>query len=214
MGVTVLNKYLYKIFNQFNNMDLSELLNGPIGQTVINNVSKQLGMDERQAANAISVALPAILGGLQRNVQSREGAQSLDNALNDARHDGSLLENLASLLGGDTQPISQDGGKILGHIFGDDKQAVEQGISQKTGLSLQKIGTLLALLAPVVMAYLGKEKRQSNTNAGGLGDLLGGLLGGGQSQRRGGGGLMDMVGGLLDKNRDGNVLDDILGMIK
>ena len=35
-----------------------------------------------------------------------------------------------------------------------------------------------------------------------------------QSQRRGGGGLMDMVGGLLDKNRDGNVLDDILGMIK
>ena len=64
------------------------------------------------------------------------------------------------------------------------------------------------------MAYLGKEKRQSNTNAGGLEDLLGGLLGGGQSQRRGGGGLMDMVGGLLDKNRDGNVLDDILGMIK
>lgn len=214
MGVTVLNKYLYKILNQFNNMDLSELLSGPIGQTVINNVSKQLGMDERQAANAISVALPAILGGLQRNVQSREGAQSLDNALNDARHDGSLLENLASLLGGDTQPISQDGGKILGHIFGDNKPAVEQGISQKTGLSLQKIGPLLALLAPIVMAYLGKEKRQSNTNAGGLEDLLGGLLGGGQSQRRGGGGLMDMVGGLLDKNRDGNVLDDILGMIK
>ncbi|MEA4997035.1 MAG: DUF937 domain-containing protein [Petrimonas sp.] len=51
-------------------MDLSELLNGPIGQTVINNVSRQLGMDERQAASAISIALPAILGGLQRNVQS------------------------------------------------------------------------------------------------------------------------------------------------
>ncbi len=195
-------------------MNLSELLNGPIGQTVINNVANQLGMDERQAASAISVALPAILGGMQRNVQSQQGAQSLNNALDDARHDGSLLENLGGLLGGNSQAISQDGGKILGHIFGANKPAVEQGISQKTGISLQKIGPLLAILAPIVMAYLGKEKRQTNTNAGGLGDLLGGLLGGGQPQRRSGGGLMDMVGGLLDKNRDGNVLDDILGMIK
>ena len=45
-------------------MNLSELLNGPIGQTVINNVANQLGMDQRQAASAISVALPAILGGI------------------------------------------------------------------------------------------------------------------------------------------------------
>ncbi|MDO5665661.1 MAG: DUF937 domain-containing protein [Bacteroidia bacterium] len=195
-------------------MDLSELLNGPIGQTVINNVANQLGMDERQAASAVSVALPAILGGMQRNVQSQQGAQNLNNALNDARHDGSLLENLGSLLGGNSQAISQDGGKILGHIFGNNKSALEQGISQKTGISLQKIGPLLALLAPIVMAYLGKEKRQTNTNAGGLGDLLGGLLGGGQPQKQRGGGLMGMIGGLLDKNKDGNVLDDILGMIK
>lgn len=195
-------------------MDLSELLNGPIGQTVINNVSRQLGMDERQAASAISIALPAILGGLQRNVQSQQGAQNLNNALDDARHDGRLLENIGSLLSGNSQSISQDGGKIMEHIFGGNRSAVEQGISQKTGINLQKIGLLLALLAPIVMAYLGKEKRQANTNAGGLGDLLGGLLGGGQSQRQSGSGLMDMVGGLLDKNHDGNVLDDILGMIK
>ena len=195
-------------------MDLFELLNGPIGQTVINNVSRQLGMDERQAASAISIALPAILGGLQRNVQSQQGAQNLNNALNDARHDGSLLENIGSLLSGNSQTISQDGGKILEHIFGGNRPAVEQGISQKTGINLQKIGPLLALLAPIAMAYLGKEKRQANTNTGGLGDLLGGLLGGGQPQRQSGGGLMDMVSGLLDKNHDGNVLDDILGMIK
>lgn len=134
--------------------------------------------------------------------------------MNDARHDGSLLENIGGLLSGNAQAISQDGGKILEHIFGSNRPAVEQGISQKTGINLQKTGPLLALLAPIVMAYLGKEKRQANTNAGGLGDLLGGLLGGGQSQRQSGGGLMDMVGGLLDKNHDGNVLDDILGMIK
>lgn len=195
-------------------MNLSELLNSPVGHSVINNVATQLGMDKKQAASAISVALPVILGGMQRNVQTEQGAQNLNNALSDARHDGSLLDNLGSLLGGNTQAISQDGSKILGHVFGANKPAVEQGISQKTGISLQKVGPLLALLAPIVMAYLGKQKRQTNTNAGGLGDLLGGLLGGGQPQKRSGGGLMDMVGGLLDRNKDGNVLDDILGMIK
>lgn len=195
-------------------MNLSELLNSPVGQSLINNISGQLGMDKKEASSAVSLALPVILSGMQRNVQSEQGAQNLNSALNDPRHDGSILNNLGSLLGGNSQEISQDGNKILGHIFGNNKPAVEQGISQKTGISLQKIGPLLALLAPIVMAYLGKEKRQTNTNAGGLGDLLGGLLGGGQPQRRSGGGLMGMVGGLLDKNKDGNVLDDILGMIK
>lgn len=193
-------------------MNLSELLDSPVGQSVISSVANQLGMDEGQAADAMNVALPAILGGMQRNVQSYDGAQSLNNALEDSRHDGSLLDNLGVLFSGNTQGLSQDGDKILEHVFGNDKSAVEQGISRKTGISLQKIGPLLALLAPVVMAYLGKEKRRDNTGTGGLGDWLGGLLGGGQSQRRGG--LMDMVGGLLDKNRDGNVLDDLLGMIK
>lgn len=32
------------------------------------------------------------------------------------------------------------------------------------------------------------------------------------AQNSGGGGLMDMVTGLLDKDKDGSALDDILGM--
>lgn len=195
-------------------MNLQDLLSGPMGQIVINNVASQLGMDNKQAASAIKVALPAILAGMQRNVQSEQGAQSLDRALSDVRHDGSLLDELGSLMGGKADALSQDGGKILGHVFGDKKVAVEQGLAQKTGLSAQKMGPMLAILAPIVMAYLGKQKRQTNTSAGGLGDLLGSVLGGGQPQKRRGGGLMDIVGGMLDKNKDGNVLDDILGMIK
>ena len=61
------------------------------------------------------------------------------------------------------------------------------------------------------MAYLGKEKRKTSTGAGGLGDLLGGLLGSG-SQGRSGGGIMDMISGTLDKDGDGDVIDDIFYM--
>jgi len=187
------------------------LLNSAIGQSIVGSVAGQLGVNENQASSAVSMAIPAILAGMTRNARSQEGAVSLNNAL-EKKHDGSLLENLSGMLQGHTSELQSDGDGILGHVFGNNRTAVEQGIAQKSGISLSKIGPLLAMVAPIVMAYLGKEKRQTNTDAGGLGDLLGGLLGGATQQRSGtGGGLMDMLGGILDKDGDGNPLDDLLG---
>ncbi|WP_313381122.1 DUF937 domain-containing protein [Proteiniphilum saccharofermentans] len=190
-------------------MDLSELLNSPIGQSIVKSVAGQLGMNEGEASGVVNMAVPAILAGMTRNAQSRDGAESLNKAL-ESKHDGSLLNNLSGMLQGHTEELQQDGNGILGHIFGNKLPAVEQGISQKTGVSMNKIAPLLAMLAPIVMAYLGKEKRQANTGAGGLGDLLGGLLGNSQ-QGKSGGGIMDMLGSALDKDGDGNPLNDILG---
>jgi hypothetical protein len=192
-------------------MDLSELLNSAIGQSIVRNVAGQLGVNENQASSAVNMAIPAILAGMTRNARSQDGAVSLNNAL-EKKHDGSLLENLSGMLQGHTSELQSDGDGILGHVFGNNRTAVEQGIAQKSGVSLSKIGPLLAIVAPIVMAYLGKEKRQTNTGAGGLGDLLGGLLGGATQQRSTtGGGLMDTLGGILDKDGDGNPLDDLLG---
>lgn len=191
-------------------MDLSELLNSPMGQLIVKNVAGQFGMNQNEASSVVNLAVPAILAGMTKNAQSRDGAESLNKAL-ESKHDGSLLDNLSGMLGGRTQELQQDGSGILNHVFGNNLAGVEQGISQKTGLSMNKIGPLLAILAPIVMAYLGKEKRQANTGVGGLGDLLEGLLGGGQQNPKSGGGIMDMLGSALDKDGDGNPLNDILG---
>lgn len=46
--------------------------------------------------------------------------------------------------------------------------------------------------------------------------MLGNLLGRGsqqQTQQQGGGGLMDMITGALDKDGDGNMLDDLMEML-
>lgn len=152
-------------------MDLSELLNGAAGQSVVRNIAGQLGINEKDASGVVNMAIPVLLAGMTKNAQSNDGAQSLNQAL-ETKHDGSLLDNLTGMLQGHTGELEQDGEGILGHIFGKRRSAVEQGISQKTGLSTSKIGSLLALLAPIVMAYIGKQKRQTNTSAGGLGDLL------------------------------------------
>lgn len=191
-------------------MDLSELLNSPIGQAIVQNVGGQLGLGEKEASGAVGLAVPALLAGMTRNAQTPAGAESLNKAL-ETKHDGSLLDNLSGMLQGHTQELQQDGNGILGHIFGSSLPAVEQGISQKSGVSKDKIASLLSILAPIVMAYLGKQKQQTNTGAGGLGDLLGGLLGGAGQQKAASGGMMDMIGGMLDKDGDGNPLNDIVG---
>ena len=190
-------------------MDISELLSSVTGQSIVKSVAGQFGMNEKEASGVVNMAVPAILAGMTKNAQSKDGAESLDKALA-SKHDGSLLDNLSGILQGGTQELQQDGNGILGHVFGNNLSAVEQGISQKTGVSTGKIAPLLATLAPIVMAYLGKEKRQANTGAGGLGDLLGGLLGNSR-QGKSGGGIMDMLGSALDKDGDGNPLNDLLG---
>lgn len=188
-------------------MDLTELLNSSVGQSIVRGVASQLGMNEKEASNAVSTAMPAILAGMTKNARSKEGAESLNKAL-DTKHDGSLLDNLSGMLQGHTRELQQDGEGILGHVFGNSRPAVEQGLARQAGISSAKAGSLLTTLAPIVMAYLGKEKQQANTGSNGLENLLGGLLG----ARQGGSssGIMGMLGDVLDKDGDGNPLNDIL----
>lgn len=193
-------------------MDISELLNSPAGKSIVESMSAKLGMDKKQATKAVNTAIPVILGGLNRNAKTPEGAESLNRAL-ESKHDGSLLDNLSDILQGNSDELVKDGEGILGHVFGSDVNVVQKGIAQKTGISMDKAGPLLSSLAPVVMAYLGKQKKQTNVGAGGLGDLLGGLLGGVGTKKKQSGGILGMITGLLDKDKDGSAIDDILDML-
>ncbi len=191
-------------------MNLSDLMGSPIGQSIVKNVAEQFGLNEKQASTAVNTAIPAILSGMSKNVQTPEGAESLNKAL-ETKHDGSLLDNLGGLLGGgNMDALMKDGGGILGHIFGNQVDDVQNGLAKKAGISSDKMGSIIKMLAPIVMAYLGKEKSSKNLSGGALGGLLEGVLGDGAKKK--GGGLLNVVTGFLDKDKDGSALDDVIGM--
>ncbi len=193
-------------------MNINDLLNSGAGQQIVANISQQFGLDQSQATSAVQAALPMILGGLGRNAQNEQGAESLNNAL--SQHDPSVLDNVQGFFG-NASSAQNEGSKILGHIFGDKVSTVENGVAQSSGISMAKIGPIIAMLAPLVMSYLNKQKQSNNvTQSGGLGDLIGGLAGsmGGGNTTSQGGGLIGMVTGFLDKDKDGSVIDDIMGM--
>lgn len=188
---------------------LEDLLGQQQGGNALGQISNLLGADQSATSSAIQLALPMILNGLASNASTPEGAQSLDNALS-TDHDGSLLDNLGSLLGGQAPQSRQtDGGGILGHIFGQQQGHVAEQISNNSGLNLGQVAQLLITLAPIVMNFLGKQKQEQNLDAGGLASWLGGQQ---QQMQSSGNPMMDMVSSFLDSDRDGSAMDDIASM--
>ena len=183
-------------------MDLQSLLGQALGGNTIGRMSQVLGADERTTGNAVQAALPMLLGALAHNSSTPTGASSLLGAL-DGDHDGSVLDDVAGFLGGSS---SGSGQGILGHVFGNKLGAVQNGLGQATGLDASSAGSLLTMLAPIVMGALGRANRQGGLDVSSLGGLLGGAsqqLAGADSSMLGG------LSQLLDSNQDGSCLDDV-----
>jgi len=197
---------------------LEDLLGQEQGSTAVSQISQQVGTDQSAVGSVIQAALPAILGGLANNASTSDGAQSLNNAL-EQHHDGGLLDNLGGLgsmiFGGQQSapPPQADGGGILGHILGNSQGQVAQQVSNQTGVSSGQVAQILMMLAPIVMAYLGRQKQQQGVGADGLGSLISGLLGGGQAQQASAGGVLGgLATSMLDSDHDGSAVDDIASM--
>jgi hypothetical protein len=192
-------------------MNLLELMQGHLTPEVINQMSQQTGAAPEQTEAAAQGVLSTLLSGLSKNAQTPEGAGGIMSAL-DRDHDGSILNDIMGMLGGAQQtqaPASAlNGAGILGHILGGQQQNAAGMISQASGVAPEGVMGMMAQLAPLVMGVLGQQKQQQGLNASGLASLLGGSV---QSQSSNP--LMQMATQFLDKNGDGSMVDDVMGMV-
>lgn len=180
---------------------LSQLQGAPLA-----NISRQLGLPEDQAEDAISAALPLLVGALGRNASQPQGAEALFGALQRDHAGTDLGGLLGAVLGGGGQ-----GAGILGHVLGGQQGNAVRGLGAATGLDNDRMGQLLKMLAPLVMAYLAKRMFSSTPAPAGTSPLqptpasLGTALGE-ESQRIRqdslGGGLL---GAVLDQDGDGDL---------
>ncbi len=182
-------------------MDINNLLQGALNEETLGAVAQQTGISQGQIQGAVQTALPLLLGSLAKNSTSQDGATALWNALS-RDHDGSALTNVNNIDMG-------VGAKILGHIFGNQQQNANEAVSQHAGIDAGQSQMLLQVLAPIVLGYLGKQQRQQGLDASGLAGMLGGLM---QQSSASGSPAMNILSQFLDKNRDGNMVDDVAKM--
>ena len=145
------------------------------------------------------------LGGLLGGLLGGAGATRTGGSL------GGLGNVIDSVLGGDASRggtsanaggggLGNIGGAILGHIFGRREERATENLGQASGIGGQNAGRLMAMLAPLVMAALGKMVQSRNMGANDLGNEL--VKEHDQIQKSGGGGMLNS---LLDRDGDGDV---------
>ena len=188
---------------------LAQLQGAPLQQ-----ISRQLGIDQNQAAGAVSAALPLLMGALGKNASQPQGAEALFGALQKDHTGGGGIGDLLGMVLGGAQSRQTDGAGMLGHILGGQQGRAEQHLGEATGLGGDRAGMLMKILAPIVMAYLAKRMFNSNESGGNpTADILGAVLGREQQQVRQQGGLAGgLLGAVLDKDGDGDV--DLSDMLK
>jgi hypothetical protein len=178
-------------------MNLLETVLGAQGGAPVRELARNFGIGEDQATAAVTALLPALAGGLGRNVGQAGGLEGLLGALASGRH-SSYLDNPAVL--GQASTIT-DGNSILGHILGskDVSRQVAARAAGQTGLSQDLLKQMLPIIAAMVMGALSHGARDQGLRPGQTGVPAAGPL--------------DMLKPFLDANRDGSIADDVLGMM-
>ena len=203
-------------------MDLNSLMGSLLSGDSIANLSQLSGASQKNVKDVLSSALPSILEGAVNQANDENTVEGFANAL--LSHAKDDTSDVASFM---SKVDLEDGGKIIGHLLGNNKEAATQEAATRAGLSVGKTGIILALLAPMLMSLLGQQTQQTQQaqqvqqtqqplqlqqqpqqsaasllgGAGGLGGLFSGLLGGGASSNtssgNAGGGLGSILMNLL-----------------
>lgn len=182
---------------------MADLSFNSIGQLIsgggLSALSKRVKLPKEDVAKVLTAGLPALVGGMRRNAGAQAGAESLSRALAD--HSSDDTSDPAAFL--KTADL-KDGKKILGHVLGDDQNALVEEISKASGVTKGKTTTILALAAPLLLSLLGNQQSSQQSGSSGLLGLLGGLLGGGQSAQPAQQQSGSLLGSLLGGNSGSN----------
>jgi len=181
-------------------MNLVETLLQAGGGGVVREMARELGVEEGQAQRGIEQLVPALARGLQRNAGTPGGLEGLLGALKSGGHQR-YVDHPEDL--GRRESVA-DGNAILGHLLGskDVSRNVAGRAAAETGLDAGLLQKMLPMLAAATMGSLD----QQTAGGGALEALAGGAPGGA--------GVAGMLESFLDADRDGAVLDDVLGMAK
>lgn len=142
-----------------------DLIEGFVKNQIKTQITKTIGIDSDGAADgAIHDVVGSLIWGLAKNSKSTEWANGLVAAL-DKDHDGSILDDALTIMQSEDK-----GAAIINHVLGDKASGIAALIGAKNGLDSAQVTKILATLAPIVMWFLGKEKKEKGL---GIDDIVG-----------------------------------------
>ena len=182
---------------------ITQMITQQVAGAAARSMAQRLGVSEATAQRAVQIAVPLIVAALARNAAQPGGAQELHQAVNND-HDGSIFGNLLGYF--NNQQQTADGAGILGHVLGKQQAPIQNNLAQAAGLDPSTAGSILEMVAPLVMGAVGQAQQQNNLDAGGLSQYLDSQK---QEAEETAPDLMGALNSMLDSNRDGSSQDDV-----
>jgi hypothetical protein len=176
-----------------------------LAQIPTSDIASKIGVDEGEVNKAVQLLVPVLVGGLHENAQDPDHASKIESAADS--HAG-LLDGGVNL----DHVDEQEGQQAIARIFGgNDAAQVASALAGGGGGDSNLLKQLLPILAPIVLAYVGKQlsgKSGAPAAAGGgaLNDVLGSILGG-----MGGNKSLGTVLGNVLGSKAGDILGGLLG---
>ncbi len=160
-------------------MDMNTMLQMLLSSDALGQVSKQAGISEKDTAAILQDVLPVLIKGMQGQVSNQSTQQGFLKALAD--HSKDDTSDVSKFL---SKVDTEDGGKIVKHLLGQEEEAVAARAKKKSGIDAKKIIKIMAIVAPLLMSQMGKSAQASEKTAkGNIGaadvlDIVGGLADG------------------------------------
>ena len=132
-------------------MDVTSLLGTIVSHDSVNQISRTADVPTRGVQSVLLSALPSLLSGALGQATTQSTASGFAGAL--SQHSASDTSNVGSFLSG---VDLDDGAKIIGHLLGNNSDAVVTQAAEKSGLSIGQTLKILSIVAPLVMSLLGK----------------------------------------------------------
>jgi outer membrane protein OmpA-like peptidoglycan-associated protein len=155
---------------------LLDTLSGLLTPDMIGKAASALGESEPAVSKGMSAVFPVLLSSVANRAGDADFASTLFNLVRDPANDGSLLGNVASLLGpgASSSPMMALGGKLLGSLFGNNLGSLESSLGGYAGVKPATSRSMLSFAAPLLLSVLGKAVKSGNLN---LSSLIGMLTG-------------------------------------
>ncbi len=151
--------------------NLVDAAKGLISDDLVNKASTFLGESETGVSKALGGIFPTILGGLLDKTSASMGAEMVAQLAGEQYQSG-VLENPAAFLGTDGANLLNKGAGLLGGIFGDKVSSLTNLLSGFAGIKSASTSSLLNMISPLVLAFIGKHASTNQLNAGDLAALL------------------------------------------
>jgi len=169
------------------------IINNP---AIVKSIAKQVGINLDDAGSIIGKLAPILMGGAKANLDSDRDSGGLIKKIESNEYADIFNKPEEHVSKGNFKDMGND---ILAELTGSKEKSreVAHHVEKETGISSSIIKSVLPMLAPMIIGALTNKSASSLNNS---------------SNTNSAGGITDMLSNLIDQDKDGSAIDDIMGM--